>query len=77
MAIDEHKKEESIRPNNGTGGQGCNLEAFRHRCRSSGLKITPQRLEIYKALMASKEHPTAESVYRTVKRYCLISLLIR
>jgi Fur family peroxide stress response transcriptional regulator len=37
-------------------------------CRQKQLKITPQRVEVYKALMASDEHPSAEAVYKKVKK---------
>jgi len=40
----------------------CNL------CKKNGLKITPQRLEIYKALLTSKEHPSVEAVYEEVHK---------
>lgn len=45
-----------------------NLESFYNRCRQQRLKITPQRIEVYKALIASGEHPSAETVYRSVKQ---------
>jgi len=32
-----------------------------------GLKVTPQRTAIYEVLFKSKEHPTADSVYRKVR----------
>lgn len=40
---------------------------FEDRCRKAGLKITPQRVEIYKALMMTDMHPTAEDIYRQVR----------
>ncbi len=42
------------------------VEQFRQRCKEVGLKVTPQRVAIYRALLDSKDHPSAESVYRTV-----------
>jgi Fur family peroxide stress response transcriptional regulator len=42
------------------------LETFYNLCRQHGLKVTPQRIEIYKTLIASKEHPSAESVYEKI-----------
>lgn len=36
------------------------------RCRDKGLRATPQRLAVYRALLASKEHPSPESVHRAV-----------
>ena len=38
-------------------------EAFRRQ----GLKVTPQRQAIFRALHENPEHPTAESVYDTVR----------
>ncbi|MBN1818805.1 MAG: transcriptional repressor [Sedimentisphaerales bacterium] len=36
--------------------------------RQSGVKLTPQRLEIFRELAASGEHPDAETIYRRVRR---------
>jgi Fur family peroxide stress response transcriptional regulator len=36
--------------------------------RSQGLKVTPQRQSIFRALHGSTTHPTAEAVYETVSR---------
>jgi Fur family peroxide stress response transcriptional regulator len=44
------------------------LEMFYNRCRQRHLKITPQRVEVYKTLVASSDHPSAEAVYARVKR---------
>lgn len=44
------------------------IEIFYNLCREKQLKITPQRIEVYKALMASDEHPSAETVYEKVKK---------
>jgi len=44
------------------------MEAFERKCRKAGLKITPQRVAIYKVLVRSKEHPSTEMVYKRVKR---------
>ena len=46
----------------------ANIELFKARCRDAGLKITPQRIAVYKALSKSKEHPSAEFVYKIVKK---------
>ncbi|UCG56988.1 MAG: transcriptional repressor [Phycisphaerales bacterium] len=40
---------------------------FVAKCRQNGLKITPQRMAVYRALLESKEHPSAEMIFRTVK----------
>jgi Fur family peroxide stress response transcriptional regulator len=44
------------------------LVDFRARCRAMGLKITPQRTAVYKALLETEKHPSAEMVYRRVRR---------
>jgi Fur family transcriptional regulator, peroxide stress response regulator len=38
------------------------------KCRAKGLKITPQRMEIYSVLSESGDHPTAEMVYKRVRK---------
>lgn len=44
------------------------IAEFEKRCQKAGLKITPQRVEIYKALLESTSHPSAEDVYALVKQ---------
>ena len=44
------------------------MEAFQGRCREAGLKITPQRMAVYKVLVQSKQHPSAEMVFREVRK---------
>jgi Fur family peroxide stress response transcriptional regulator len=44
------------------------IEAFRAQCRQAGLKVTPQRTAVYETLLASTEHPSAEAVFREVRR---------
>lgn len=43
------------------------LGDFEQLCRRNGLKITPQRIAVYKTLMDMNTHPTAEEVYRKVR----------
>ncbi|MCX7965898.1 MAG: transcriptional repressor [Syntrophorhabdaceae bacterium] len=43
------------------------LDEFINRCRAKGLKITPQRIAIYKEVVTSEEHPSAEIIYRKIK----------
>jgi Fur family peroxide stress response transcriptional regulator len=38
------------------------------RCRDAGLKVTPQRLAVYEAVVASTAHPSPEEVYRLVRQ---------
>ncbi len=44
-------------------------------CRSEGVPLTQQRIEIYKALISSREHPSPEAIYRILKdNYPTLSL---
>ena len=43
------------------------LQSFKDKCREFGLRVTPQRQEIYEVLVESKAHPTAEMVYHKVR----------
>jgi len=43
------------------------LIGFHERCRKAGLKMTPQRMAVYKALVHTDVHPTAEEVYQMVR----------
>jgi len=49
-------------------------ELIRERFKGRGLKSTPQRTAIYKALAETTSHPTADDLYREVsKAYPMIS----
>jgi Fur family peroxide stress response transcriptional regulator len=49
-------------------------QGIKEQFKAKGLKLTPQRCAIYEMLVASENHPTAEDIYRTVKRaYPMIS----
>jgi len=50
---------------------GQKLDIFVENCRRNGLKVTPQRTAVYKTLLESKEHPSAEMVWNNVKRLFL------
>ena len=41
---------------------------FTGLCKKSGLRVTPQRIEIYKELIKTDEHPSAEVLYEKVKK---------
>jgi len=41
---------------------------FEQLCQKAKLKITPQRLEVYKELVKSKEHPSADMPWRKVRK---------
>ena len=42
-------------------------EFFAARCKGNGLRVTPQRLAIYRFLAGSKEHPSADTVFRAIR----------
>jgi len=44
------------------------IQAFVRTCRKRGMKITHQRIEIFRELAASQEHPDAENLYRRVSK---------
>jgi len=44
------------------------LQAFEVKCRQAGLKITPQRMAVYKALLETDEHPSSEMVFQKVRQ---------
>ncbi len=47
---------------------------IRARFKARGLKVTPQRAAIYRALAETTSHPTADALYRAVRRrYPMIS----
>ena len=43
------------------------LDDFVETCHQRGLKITPQRVAVYRALIESDQHPTADTLYQKVK----------
>jgi Fur family transcriptional regulator, peroxide stress response regulator len=44
------------------------MRTFQVNCREAGLKVTPQRMAVYKALVETVEHPSAEMVFRKVRK---------
>jgi Fur family peroxide stress response transcriptional regulator len=40
---------------------------FTSKCRQAGLKVTPQRITIYRELLKTDAHPSAEMLYEKVK----------
>ena len=44
------------------------IRCFTGLCRKFGLRVTPQRIEIYKELIKTDEHPSAEILYEKVKK---------
>lgn len=51
------------------------MQEFESACRKAGLKITHQRLEVYKELAQAEDHPSAEMLYeRLIKNLPTLSL---
>ncbi|MCK5913621.1 MAG: transcriptional repressor [Desulfuromusa sp.] len=51
------------------------MDVFVEVCREKNLRLTPQRLEIFKALMQATDHPTAEILHqRLILRMPTLSL---
>jgi Fur family peroxide stress response transcriptional regulator len=44
------------------------MEEFRKKCGENGLKVTPQRTVIYAEFLRSKDHPSADILYKRVKK---------
>jgi len=44
-----------------------NTELFVERLKTAGLRVTPQRLAIYGALIESGDHPTAQTLFETLQ----------
>jgi len=45
-----------------------NFKAFESACRNAGLRLTHQRLEIYRELAMSTDHPSAEILHQRLRR---------
>ena len=44
------------------------MERFEEVCRSSGMKLTHQRMEIFREVAQTSDHPDAEKVYQGVRK---------
>ena len=44
------------------------LDRFQEACRSCGLRVTQQRLEVFKELARMEEHPSVEDIFMRVRR---------
>jgi Fur family peroxide stress response transcriptional regulator len=42
-------------------------EAFTRRCRAQGVRVTTQRLAVYRSLAEDPGHPTADAIYRRLR----------
>ncbi len=47
------------------------LEHLRLACRNAGLRMTRQRLEIFREVAKSNEHPDAETIFKRVRKKML------
>ena len=45
-----------------------NPDAFERICKKHNLRLTPQRMIIYKELVDAKDHPTVEKLYERVRK---------
>ena len=52
----------------GPGTLEARIEAFVDACRRQNLRVTHQRMEIYRELAATEEHPDVDTIYRRVRR---------
>jgi len=43
------------------------VEEFKRKARALGLKVTPQRLAVFKAIVSRHDHPSAEELYEELK----------
>lgn len=44
------------------------MQAFERACREAGARVTAQRLEIFREIAASEDHPHAEAIYSRVRQ---------
>lgn len=44
------------------------IESLKQRCQELGMRVTNQRVEIFREVASSCEHPDAETVYERVKK---------
>jgi Fur family peroxide stress response transcriptional regulator len=44
-----------------------NFEQLQNRCRELGLKLTHQRLEVFRELASTDDHPSADTIYKRVR----------
>lgn len=43
------------------------IEHFQSTCRDQGLRLTPQKQEIYRVVASTESHPTAQEIFEEVK----------
>jgi Fur family peroxide stress response transcriptional regulator len=45
------------------------ISSFISQCKDLGIKVTPQRVAIYRELANTDQHPSAESIYQKIRNY--------
>ena len=45
------------------------INGFISRCKDLSIKVTPQRVAIYRELANTDQHPSAESIYQKIRNY--------
>jgi Fur family peroxide stress response transcriptional regulator len=45
------------------------LISFKRHCNKHGLRITPQRVAIFRELISSRKHPSASMIFKKIKNY--------
>lgn len=53
---------------NGIAENSVDLEYFINTCKQNNLKLTPQRLMLFRELAKSREHPSAEKLYQAARK---------
>lgn len=43
------------------------IDKFKDKCKHHKLKVTPQRIAIFRAIIQSSKHPTADEIFQTVR----------
>ena len=46
----------------------ASVELFKKTCAQKGLKVTPQRITIFEELLKAKDHPSADVLYKRVRK---------
>ena len=46
----------------------CRMDEFMTVCRANGVKITPQRMEVFREVARTDAHPDVESIFSDVRK---------
>jgi len=44
------------------------INLFINKCKQHNLKVTPQRIAIYRELIKSKNHPSADNIFQIIRK---------